>query len=726
MSGLVYTSTYGSSVSDNTTVANISSAVVALQTYGVMAALNVTGVAVVDSLGVGTSSLQNNLVKLENTGVNTGISLSDLSKSAGQCYVGITNTQDGSDIATSSGFQGMSLGAPQPGSGASGYLAFHTHYAGISSGEKMRVDKSGNVGIATTAPAEKLDVVGNIRASNGLYASGGANAFLELNVTNQQPVTIAQANAAGAYSNSALIGDLVIRAGSTSNRVIVQSSSGNAGIVVANNGSGVQRVGINNSSPQKALDITGDCQSSGNISGASVNAGASGLTVTGTSNVSTLNVSGALLSVYGPGASDASNTVLIQNNASHYGRNEIKLIGRAELAGGSINDGWSFSSARNAISFNNQTQLNAAVDRRYVIQLNGASNEIGILSNGQGDAPIVTWNNSGLMTVNNGMNLYGGANVSGTLNTAAVSASSVSASSVSATGNVSGLSLNAGASGLSVSGSSSLAGVSAGAITASSLAATGNVSGLTMNASGLSVSGLSDLTSVNAHLLNATSIVVTNTTGISGQGVVQLNVTALGGSDKYVNGVYSRVTIDSAFGGTTAADISTVQCVRGRVQGSDLSKAGINVSAIRADYDVTGSNAAQMKTAVLAAIQPGTSTADAAVIAYIEGDSGVAHAESAYAVRMANSTAGSGFQYGLNLEMLNIVNGPAGAPNVAFDTADIRLNNGLLIKSVTSAVANNDGAGGIAAGTVVMTSNATGLGKMFISDGTNLKQLAFV
>ena len=594
MSGLVYTSTYGSSVSENTTVANISSAVVSLQTYGTMAALNVTGVGVIDSLGVGTSTLQNNLVKLENTGVNTGISLSDASKTAGQCYVGLTNAADGTNIATDSGFSGLSLGAPTPGSGASGYLAFHTHYAGTSSGEKMRIDKSGNVGIATTAPAEKLDVVGNIRASNGLYASGSANAFLELNVTNQQPVTIAQANATGAYSNSALIGDLVIRAGSTSNRVIVQSSNGNAGIVVANNGAGVQRVGINNSSPQKALDITGDCQSSANISGLTMNA--SGLTVSGESSLAGVSASGNVsgLSLYA-------------------GVSGLTVSGASSLAG------------------------------------------------------------------------------------------------VSASGNVSGLSLYAGASGLTVTGASSLAGVSAGAITASSLNATGNISGL----------------SVDAHLLNATSIVVTNATGISGQGVVQLNVTALGGSSKYVNGAYSRVHIDSAFGGTGAADISTVQGVRGRVQGSNLSNAGINVSAIRADYDVTGSNAAQMKTAVLASIQPGTNTADAAVIAYIEGDSGVSHAESAYAVRMANSTAGSGFQYGLNLEMLNIVNGPAGAPNVAFDTADIRLNNGLLIKSVTSAVANNDPTS-LAAGTVVMTSGVPGLGKMFISDGANLKQLAFV
>ena len=623
MSGLVYTSTYGSSVSENTTVANISSAVVSLQTYGTMAALNVTGVGVIDSLGVGTSTLQNNLVKLENTGVNTGISLSDASKTAGQCYVGLTNAADGTNIATDSGFSGLSLGAPTPGSGASGYLAFHTHYAGTSSGEKMRIDKSGNVGIATTAPAEKLDVVGNIRASNGLYASGSANAFLELNVTNQQPVTIAQANATGAYSNSALIGDLVIRAGSTSNRVIVQSSNGNAGIVVANNGAGVQRVGINNSSPQKALDITGDCQSSANISGLTMNA--SGLTVSGESSLAGVSASGNVsgLSLY------------------------------AGVSG---------------------------------LTVSGASSLAGVSASG---------NVSGL-------SLYAG--VSGLTVSGASSLAGVSAS-----GNVSGLSLYAGASGLTVTGASSLAGVSAGAITASSLNATGNISGL----------------SVDAHLLNATSIVVTNATGISGQGVVQLNVTALGGSSKYVNGAYSRVHIDSAFGGTGAADISTVQGVRGRVQGSNLSNAGINVSAIRADYDVTGSNAAQMKTAVLASIQPGTNTADAAVIAYIEGDSGVSHAESAYAVRMANSTAGSGFQYGLNLEMLNIVNGPAGAPNVAFDTADIRLNNGLLIKSVTSAVANNDPTS-LAAGTVVMTSGVPGLGKMFISDGANLKQLAFV
>jgi len=214
--------------------------------------------------------------------------------------------------------------------------------------------------------------------------------------------------------------------------------------------------------------------------------------------------------------------------------------------------------------------------------------------------------------------------------------------------------------------------------------------------------------------------------------VVDINVTALGGAHTYVNGAYSKVTIDSAFGGTGAADISTVQAGRARVLGGNLAKAGINVSAIRADYAVTGTNAAQMKTAVLASIQPNTNTADAAVIAYIEGDSGVAHAESAYAVRMANSTAGSGFQYGLNLEMLNIVNGPAGALNVPFDTADIRLNNGLLVKSLNTTVTNNMTTT-IPAGSLVLTNvTAADQSNMFlsvynVSAGTTvLRQIALV
>jgi hypothetical protein len=56
--------------------------------------------------------------------------------------------------------------------------------------------------------------------------------------------------------------------------------------------------------------------------------------------------------------------------------------------------------------------------------------------------------------------------------------------------------------------------------------------------------------------------------------------------------------------------------------------------------------------------------------------------------------------------------------------ADIRLSNGLLLKSVADAITDGD-ATALPAGAVVVTSNATGLGRMFISNGSILKQLAF-
>lgn len=46
-------------------------------------------------------------------------------------------------------------------------LLFHT-YGGGSSQERMRITTTGNVGIATAAPAVKLDVVGQVRASTGI------------------------------------------------------------------------------------------------------------------------------------------------------------------------------------------------------------------------------------------------------------------------------------------------------------------------------------------------------------------------------------------------------------------------------------------------------------------------------------------------------------------------------------------------------------------------------
>ncbi|MFA5773417.1 MAG: hypothetical protein WC908_01960, partial [Candidatus Paceibacterota bacterium] len=71
-------------------------------------------------------------------------------------YIGIGNT-DG-NIGLNSGFSGIEFGGPL--SASEGYLAFHTHDNGVESGERMRINKSGNVGIGTTGPNYKLHVKG--------------------------------------------------------------------------------------------------------------------------------------------------------------------------------------------------------------------------------------------------------------------------------------------------------------------------------------------------------------------------------------------------------------------------------------------------------------------------------------------------------------------------------------------------------------------------------------
>ena len=165
-------------------------------------------------------------------------------------------------------------------------------------------------------------------------------------------------------------------------------------------------------------------------------------------------------------------------------------------------------------------------------------------------------------------------------------------------------------------------------------------------------------------------------------------------------GVRSILAIDSAFGSNDANDPASAQAVRGRVTGSNLTKTRNYVAGVTGQYLVTGTNASEfINTGLLGVVGDQTTTANAAVVAYLDGDGGLTTAGSAYGVSMKNSTPGSGFDYGLDLQFINL---NVAGTTTPFKQADIRFNNGVEL------VANTAGNISINANLTVENLNVTG------------------
>ena len=140
------------------------------------------------------------------------------------------------------------------------------------------VDSNGRVGINTTSPDYKLDVAGNIGMNEYLYHNGDTNTYLQF-MDDRVYVS------AG--------GDAVLDYAEDATSTLKLATNGEADVTIGTNhlfvggsqGSYDAKVGIGNTTPSVALDVTGDIHASTYISGSAFVAKQKPSSMTGANNV---------------------------------------------------------------------------------------------------------------------------------------------------------------------------------------------------------------------------------------------------------------------------------------------------------------------------------------------------------------------------------------------------------------------------------------------------------
>jgi hypothetical protein len=190
------------------------------------------------------------------------------------------------------------------------------------------------------------------------------------------------------------------------------------------------------------------------------------------------------------------------------------------------------------------------------------------------------------------------------------------------------------------------------------------------------------------------------------------------------SGFYARVMPTTGFGSSDYTVPGEAFSVFGRVQcGAPFAVAPSttfnHMAGTVGEFAVIGTYANfGLMAGVLGTINTNTLSGDAAVMAFMDGDSGVTTARCAFGVAMAQTTAGSGFEYGIDLKMQDPVldaGGPSGV--IPYKTAEIRLANDAAAAPVVIKVGNfvDGAASGVGKGSLGIDSTD---GLLFVSDAS--------
>lgn len=157
-----------------------------------------------------------------------------------------------------------------------------------------------------------------------------------------------------------------------------------------------------------------------------------------------------------------------------------------------------------------------------------------------------------------------------------------------------------------------------------------------------------------------------------------------GGEGSY-QPVAPDLTLATGAGSADGADPSFLAAIMGNAIGDGLTNDANYIAGVIGALSVTGVNPSTYPVGALLGIIMDTVTdADGAVVAVIDGDSGVTKANAAFKAMSNNSTPGSGFDYGVDLH------GAAhdGYSDLAILKADVRMSHEVCILNGAGAPTN--------------------------------------
>jgi hypothetical protein len=187
-------------------------------------------------------------------------------------------------------------------------------------------------------------------------------------------------------------------------------------------------------------------------------------------------------------------------------------------------------------------------------------------------------------------------------------------------------------------------------------------------------------------------------------------------------GFYSRVEPTVGFGSSTFQLPGEAYGMFGRTQTgapfATLPSTTFNhMAGVVGNFAVIGTYSNNgLMAGVMGIINTNTLSGDAAVMAFMAGDSGVTTCRAAFGVAMAQTTGGSGFEFGIDLKMQDpVLDGGGPSSVIPYTKANIRMEDDVVVMVNTGAPVNGT-TGDNFAGTGSLYVDSTG-GKLYINTG---------